>query len=74
MAPAPISIGSGARLPVRKNAMAIPGSTAWLMASPSIAIFRNTRNEPTNAQAPAANEPVRIIQNALKSMIEKSEE
>jgi len=51
-------------VPVIQAATAMPGSTAWLMASPIKAIFRSTKKQPMIPAAPHANAPINMIQRA----------
>jgi hypothetical protein len=39
----------------------MPGSTAWLMASPTMAICRNTKKLPISAQLIEINEAVNMM-------------
>ncbi len=54
------------RLPVQMKAMARPGKTAWLMASPIMLILRRMRKQPGKAQAMAQRMPVMMIQVSIK--------
>mgnify|MGYP001122041144 CR=1 FL=1 len=50
------------RLSVTMKAMASPGRTAWLMASPIMLCLRSTKKQPKREQATAARAPVVMIQ------------
>ena len=52
---APKNIGKLDRLPVTKNAIAKPGSTACVIASPNMLMRRSTRKFPTIEQETADN-------------------
>ena len=67
MTAAPINIASGARLCVSRNAIARPGNTVWLIASPIMLIRRSTSNAPGNAHATAHKLPMTIVQVSLIS-------
>jgi hypothetical protein len=59
--PAPTSIVTESLEPEIKNAITIPGKTAWEIASPTIAILRRIRKHPSKAQETETNAAVAII-------------
>ena len=56
-----MNMGSGSREPETRKPIAKPGSTAWLIASPSMLCLFSSRKTPGTAQAMAVNAPVRTI-------------
>ena len=65
---APMNMIHEAREPDSKNASAMPGNTACEIASPSIAIRRRMRKQPTSAHEPATKAPMRNIHSVEISM------
>lgn len=62
---APRNIQELLRVPVRRKAMARPGRTAWLMASPIMLMRRRRRKVPGRAQAMAQRVPTRMMWRSL---------
>ena len=56
-----MNMGKLALVPVMK-AIASPGRTAWLIASPIMLIFLSTKKQPGSAQATAQRTPTITIQ------------